>query len=81
MLGLQNGTPVAHGVQRLNGMLAWLKTNYLDRPEYKDLWLYDSGKPLLTILYWPPHPCAQLRKDLAHTGIVSNAWTWGLVAE
>src|SRR5271155_100632 len=41
MLGLQNGLPVPNGVDRLNGMLAWLKQNYLDRPEYKDLWLYD----------------------------------------
>lgn len=75
MLGLQNGAPVPHGVERLNGMLAWLKTNYLDRPEYKDLWLYEGGKPLLTILYWPPDPCAQLPKDLAQTRIISNAWT------
>jgi hypothetical protein len=60
MIGLQNGPPVPHSLERLNGMIAWLKTNYLDRPEYKDLFLIVDGKPLLTILYWPPHPCAEL---------------------
>ena len=66
MLGLQNGPPVVNGIQRFNGLLAWLKTNYLDRREYKDLWLYEGGKPLLTVLYWPPDPCAQLQKDSGH---------------
>jgi len=75
MLGLQNGPPIANGVQRLNGILAWLKTNYLDRPEYKDLWLYDGGKPLLTILYWPHDPCTQLQKDLAASPLHADDWT------
>ena len=75
MVGLQNGPPVPNGVARLNGMLAWLKANYLDRPEYKDLWLYDGGKPLLTILYWPPDPCAQLPKDLAANTLHAEDWT------
>jgi hypothetical protein len=75
MLGLQNGPPVPNGVERLNGELAWLKTNYLDRPEYKDLWLYDGGKPLLVVLYWPPDPCAQLSKDLAQTKLKDGDWT------
>jgi hypothetical protein len=75
MVGLQNGPPVPNGVARLNGMLAWLKANYLDRPEYKDLWLYDGGKPLLTILYWPPDPCAQLPKDLAAHALHAEDWT------
>ena len=75
LIGLQNGPPVPNGLSRLNDELAWLKTNYLDRPEYKDLWLYDGGKPLLTILYWPPDPCAQLPKDLARGGLNAQAWT------
>jgi hypothetical protein len=75
MVGLQNGPPVPNGVERLNGMLAWLKANYLDRPEYKDLWLYDGGKALLTILYWPPDPCAQLPKDLAANTLHAEDWT------
>jgi hypothetical protein len=75
MLGLQNGPPVAHGIERLNGIFAWLKTNYLDRPEYKDLWLYEGGKPLLTILYWPPDPCAQLQKTLATGKLRMEDWT------
>jgi hypothetical protein len=78
MVGLQNGPPVANGIQRFNRLLAWLKTNYLDRPEYKDLFLYDGGKPLLAILYWPPHPCAQLQQTLAtgklHTEDFTVRW-------
>jgi hypothetical protein len=75
MVGLQNGLPVPNGVERLNGILAWLKTNYLERPEYRDLWLYEGGKPLLTILYWPPDPCAQLKTDLAKNTLHAEDWT------
>jgi hypothetical protein len=75
MLGLQNGPPVPNGVQRLNRELAWLKKNYLDHPEYRDLWLYDENKPLMAILYWPPDPCTQLRKDLAQTHLNAEDWT------
>lgn len=75
MIGLRNGPEVPNGMQRLNEELAWLKKNYIDRPEYKDLWLYDAGKPLLTILYWPPDPCSQLPKDLAHTSLKAEGWT------
>jgi hypothetical protein len=75
MVGLQNGPPVPNGIQRLNGILAWLKTNYLDRPEYKDLWLYDGGKPLLVILYWPPDPCAGLQQTLAKGTLRTQDWT------
>jgi hypothetical protein len=75
MVGLQNGPPVPNGIQRLNGILAWLKTNYLDRPEYKDLWLYDGGKPLLVILYWPPDPCAELQQTLARRTLRTQDWT------
>ena len=53
MLGLQNGLPVPDGMKRLNGIIAYLKTTYLDKPQYKDLWLRYDGKPLLTILYFP----------------------------
>lgn len=75
MLGLQNGPPIPNGIQRLNAELTWLKEHYLDRPEYQGLWLYDNGKPLITILYWPPDPCTQLPKDLAHTKLESSDWT------
>lgn len=75
MLGLQNGPPVPNGVERMNDELTWLKKNFLDRPEYKDLWLYSDGKPLLTILYWPPDPCAQLPKDLAGHPLRTEDWT------
>ncbi len=75
MLGLQNGPPVKDGVERLNGILSYLQTRYLDRPEYNDLWLYEDGKPLLTILYWPPDPCSQLPKDLSAAKLNSERWT------
>jgi hypothetical protein len=75
MLGLQNGPPVANGIDRLNGILTWLKTNYLDRREYKDLWLYEGGKPLLTVLYWPPDPCTELHKTLATGKLQTQDWT------
>jgi hypothetical protein len=75
MVGLQNGPPVPNGVERFNGILSWLKTNYLDRPEYKDLWLYEEGKPLLTVLYWPPDPCAGLKSTLATGKLHTEDWT------
>jgi hypothetical protein len=75
MLGLQNGPLVANGLERMNGILAWLKTKYLDRPEYKDLWLYDGGKPLLVVLYWPSDPCAELEKTLATNKLHTQDWT------
>jgi hypothetical protein len=75
MIGLQNGPPIPNGVQRLNGELDWLQKNYFERPEYKDLWLYDHGKPLLIILYWPPNPCEQLPRDLAAVPLNAQAWS------
>lgn len=75
MLGLLNGAPVPDRVNRLNGIIAWLKTNYLDKPEYKNLWLYYGGKPLLTILYFPSDPCGQLKTDLAKSSLVAPGWT------
>ncbi len=75
MLGLQNGPPVPDGMKRLNGIIAWIKTNYLDKPEYKNLWLYYNGKPLLTILYFPSDPCAQIKQDLAKSHLEAPDWT------
>jgi hypothetical protein len=75
LLGLQNGPPVAHKMDRFNAILAWLKTNYLNKPEYKDLWLYYGGKPLVTILYVPPDPCTQLPQDLAGSQLHGEDWT------
>jgi hypothetical protein len=75
MVGLQNGPPVANGIERLNGVIDWLKVHYLDRPEYRDLWLYEGGKPLLTILYWPPEPCKDLGKTLAAGGLHIEDWS------
>lgn len=75
MIGLQNGPRVERGVERLNGMLSWIEARYLNRPEYKDLWLYVNGKPLIVILYWPRHPCSQLKSDLVANSLRSSAWT------
>jgi hypothetical protein len=75
MIGLQNGPPVPDGMKRLNGIVAWIKNNYLDKPEYKNLWLYYDGKPLLTILYFPADPCGQLKQDLAKSHLEAADWT------
>ena len=75
MVGLQNGPPVANGIERLNSIIDWLKAHYLDRPEYHDLWLYEGGKPLLTILYWPPDPCSELQKTLASGALHTQDWS------
>ncbi len=75
MLGLQNGPPVPDGMQRLNGIIAWIKTKYLDKPAYKNLWLRYDGKPLLTILYFPSDPCAQIKADLSKSQLEASDWT------
>jgi len=73
MLGLQNGPPVSNAVQRLNGIIAWTKKNLLDKPEYKDLWLYYHGKPLLTILFNVALPCGEIAKQTS--GVMAPDWT------
>lgn len=75
MLGLQNGGPVPDAMKRINGIVAWIKFNYLNKPEYKNLWLRYDGKPLLTILYFPSDPCAQLKIDLAKSSLEAPDWT------
>ena len=75
MIGLQNGPLVPHAMERLNGIFAWTKKNFLDNPEYKDLWLYYHGKPLATILYWPPDPCKDFKKVTAETPLHAPDWT------
>lgn len=73
MLGLQNGRLIPHDVERLNALIAWLKTNFLDRPEYKDLWLYYHGKPLLTILFHTKQTCGEAAAHSA--GVMAPNWT------
>lgn len=75
MVGLENGPPVPNGMKRLNGIIAWIKANYLDKPEYRKLWLYYDGKPLLTILYFHSDPCAQIKTDLAKSHLEASDWT------
>lgn len=75
MLGLQNGPPVPHAVQRINGIIAWTTKNFFDRPEYKNLWLYYHGKPLITILYFPANPCTDLKRALRQTPLIAPDWT------
>ncbi len=75
MLGLQNGPPVPGGMQRLNGIIAWIKARYLDKPEYRNLWLRYEGKPLLTILYFPSDPCGQIKLDLSKSSLAASDWT------
>ena len=73
MLGLQNGKLVPNGVQRMNNVIAWTKANFLDNPEYKNLWLYYQGKPLLAILYHVRLSCPEIRAETS--GVVAPEWT------
>lgn len=73
MLGLQNGGRVPNDTERLNGIIAWTKANFLDKPEYKNLWLYDHGKPLLTILFNVGLSCQQI--NARTSGIAAPDWT------
>ncbi len=75
MIGLQNGPLVPHAVQRLNGIIAWTKTNFLDKPEFKDLWLYYHGKPLLVILFFTSNPCVDVRQLTSDTPLEARDWT------
>jgi hypothetical protein len=73
MLGLQNGPPVARMMQRLNGIVAWTKKNFLDKPEYKDLWLYYHDRPLLTILFNVALPCEEIARQTKD--LMAPDWT------
>jgi hypothetical protein len=73
MLGLQNGSLIPNDIERLNGIIACTKANFLDKPEYKNLWLYYHGKPLLTILFNVGLSCAEI--NARTNGIVAPDWT------
>ena len=80
LVGLRNGPVVPDGVKRLNGELRWIEAHYLDKPENTGSFLIVDGKPLLTILYWPPDPCSQLPQDLQRTALHAERWTVRWVA-
>ena len=73
MIGLQNGPPVPHAMERLNGIISWTKQAFLDKPEYKDQWLYYGGKPLLTILDNVGLSCGEVATQTAR--MVAPDWT------
>jgi hypothetical protein len=74
MLSPGNGASLPDGVARVNGIIAYLKTHYFDRPEYKNLWLYYGGKPLITLLYnISGDPCQNVRQ--AEPSLVSPGLT------
>ncbi len=75
MIGLQNGPLVPHAVERLNAIFAWTKKNFLDNREFKDLWLYYHGKPLVTILLFTPDPCGDSSKLTRDTPLKAPDWT------
>lgn len=75
LLGLENGPPVANGVQRLSKIFDWLDTHFLSNARYKNLWLYYGGKPLITILYNPAHPCEKLKRVVSRTPLKEPKWT------
>ena len=78
MLGLGAGSSA--DMKRVNEIVKWTTENFLDRPEYKNLWLYYHGKPLMTILYFPAHPCEDLTRVLAQTPLHATGWTIRWVA-
>jgi len=73
MLGLAGGLSGKSPIQRLNGLIAWMKNNLLDKAEYKNLWLYYNGKPLMTILFIPKLTCQELAEQTR--GLVARDWT------
>lgn len=75
LLGLENGDPVHDGMKRLNGIFAFLTRNYLSKPEYKNLWLYYNGKPLITILFNPADPCKVLAEREKPVALDAPQWT------
>lgn len=75
LLGLFNGPPVMHGVQRLEGIFHWLGAHLLSNPDYKNLWLYVHGKPLITIIYNTADPCRQLPQALKAHPLHEPDWT------
>ena len=70
MLGWQGPATTQPG-KRLDKISAWLQANLLNKPEYKDLWLYYQGKPLLTVL--DVTNCTQLPK--LNEEFAAGPWT------
>ena len=73
MLGLGAGSPA--DMARINKIVQWTTTNFFSKPEFKNLWLYYHGKPLLTILYFPGRPCEDLEHVLHRTPLQAPDWT------
>lgn len=75
LLGLENGPPVKNGVERLGKIFDWIDAHLLSNSQYKNLWLYYQGKPLVTILYNPANPCAKLQDVLKAHPLEEPKWT------
>jgi hypothetical protein len=75
LLGLENGPPVKNGVERLGEIFNWIDAHFLSNPQYKNVWLYYQGKPLITILYNPANPCKELQDVLKAHPLREPRWT------
>lgn len=75
LLGLENGPPVKNGVERLGKIFDWIDTHFLSNSQYKNLWLYYQGKPLVTILYNNANPCQKLQDVLKAHPLQEPKWT------
>lgn len=75
LLGLENGPPVKDGVARLGKIFDWIDAHFLSNSQYKNLWLYYQGKPLITILYNPADPCQKLQGVLKAHPLQEPKWT------
>ncbi|HEX5483780.1 MAG TPA: hypothetical protein VFZ08_14245, partial [Terriglobia bacterium] len=75
LLGLENGPPVKNGVERLGKIFDWIDAHFLSNSQYKNLWLYYQGKPLITILYNPADTCQKLQGVLKKHPLQEPKWT------
>lgn len=75
LISTQNGPPVPHEFERIRGVFDWIDSHYLANPDYKDLWLYYHGKPLIVVWYSPYNACEQLPKILRKTPVDDPHWT------
>lgn len=67
------------GIKRLNNIIQWTTTKFLDDPEYRDLLLKFDGKPLMILPWWgarvspPERTCADLAKFTSQ--VIATGWT------
>lgn len=74
-LAVKESSQKPHQIEQLNEVINWINKKYLDNPEYRNLWLYYDGKPLLTVFFIAKDPCGQLPVDLSKASLNASRWT------